>query len=112
MVLVARHHGRQITRSLDPTGGRPPANRNKNQSNRSILKSEGDSEYERRVKQKKTWQGDNQEWLGQNQLFRRPVGGKTDRRWTVWTDGLNGRSGPWIQSRDLANKRIRKLLMK
>ena len=65
MVLVARHHGRQITRSLDPTGGRPPANRNKNQSNRSILKSEGDSEYERRVKQKKTWQGDNQEWLGQ-----------------------------------------------
>ena len=66
MVLVARHHGRQITRSLDPTGGRPPANRNK--TGRSILKSEGDSEYERRVKQKKTWQGDNQEWLGQNHL--------------------------------------------
>ena len=72
-MLVARHHGRQITRSLDPTGGRPPANRNKNQSNRSILKSEGDSEYERRVKQKKTWQGDNQEWLGQNRLVHGSV---------------------------------------
>ena len=75
-MLVARHHGRQITRSLDPTGGRPPANRNK--TGRSILKSEGDSEYERRVKQKKTWQGDNQEWLGQNlfdsyTMFLRPI---------------------------------------
>ena len=59
---MARHHGRQITRSLDPTGGRPPANRSK--TGRSILKSEGDSDYERRVKQKKTWEGNNQEWLG------------------------------------------------
>ena len=50
VVLVARHHGRQITRSLDPTGGRP---------RRSVPRKErlrDDSDYERRVEKKKTWE--------------------------------------------------------
>ena len=49
VVLVARHHGRQITRSLDPTGGRPAPRKER-------LRDASDSDYENRVRKKKSWE--------------------------------------------------------
>jgi len=46
VVLVARHHGRSIARSLDPTGFKPNAN--------NVPLAE--HSYERRLAKKRAWQ--------------------------------------------------------